>query len=481
MRKIGLFFREAVKNIRVNYLLNFAIVILIVSVMTFTGIICVQVKISGEKTEVVLDQEAFIEFSTYQIGATSDKFLKLLLRMDGNNQRTVPAEEAFLYGELTDDPDVNAKYLRNSDDFWVFFRRLRTIQGVYVETYKIHALTGQDYYEGHTVPKNGDELIVETDFFNLENLTFLKGRAPTDDDFYIDENGFQVVPVVVGYQLKDNFEIGDLVYNKKRIDEYSKASLFNKITRSYLYSIGKVVGVLDKSNSILHPSGDTFLLNVSSSVIKTWRFPTPDAFPELKSTDELYVKASHDTITSMSSMKIYINKTNEAQAVEEIRKALNETGLDEVFDVIRTNTSYAKISASIEKERADSYLTVAMCVGILCLAGLGTLIMMINVTNTKDYSIQSLIGASKRDLALMTTVQMIILLLVSDILIHYPYILSATGILLNGDSMRYIFATGSDFYRILAVINLVVIVLTYSISRIYTARIDIVTTIKDKE
>lgn len=47
--------------------------------------------------------------------------------------------------------------------------------------------------------------------------------------------------------------------------------------------------------------------------------------------------------------------------------------------------------------------------------------------------------------------------------------------------MRYIFATGADFYRMVAVINIVIIILTYVISRIYTARIDIVTTIKDKD
>ena len=51
----------------------------------------------------------------------------------------------------------------------------------------------------------------------------------------------------------------------------------------------------------------------------------------------------------------------------------------------------------------------------------------------------------------------------------------------NSSSMRYIFAAGADFYRMVAAINIVIIILTYVISRIYTARIDIVTTIKDKE
>lgn len=152
-----------------------------------------------------------------------------------------------------------------------------------------------------------------------------------------------------------------------------------------------------------------------------------------------------------------------------------------MFDIERNNASYARISAAIEKGRTDSYLTVAACVGILCLFGMGVLVIMLNVSNTRDYSIHRLTGASKRDLSVMTTVQVIILLLVSDILIHYPYILSPTGLFLNGDSMRYIFATGADFYGMVAVINIVIIILTYVISRIYTARIDIVTTIKDKE
>ncbi|MBQ6053052.1 MAG: hypothetical protein IJL30_07210 [Clostridia bacterium] len=90
-------------------------------------------------------------------------------------------------------------------------------------------------------------------------------------------------------------------------------------------------------------------------------------------------------------------------------------------------------------------------------------------------------GATKRDVALMTTVQMLILLLVSDVLIHYPYLLSKTGLFLNGDSMLYIFSGERKIYIVIAVLNISVLLLTYIISRVYAAKNDVSATIKDKE
>ena len=69
---------EAIKNIRTNLLLNAAIVIMIVSIMTFLGIVTMQVQISGVKTEVVLKQESFVELSQYYFWVDGENQLKML-------------------------------------------------------------------------------------------------------------------------------------------------------------------------------------------------------------------------------------------------------------------------------------------------------------------------------------------------------------------------------------------------------------------
>ena len=163
----------------------------------------------------------------------------------------------------------------------------------------------------------------------------------------------------------------------------------------------------------------------------------------------------------------------------EINNALKDSGLDAFYSIARCD-SYATITASLEKGRTETYLHVALLVGILCIFGLGILILMLNIANEKDYSIHRLVGATKNNVALMTTVQMFILLIVSDVLIHYPYILQATGLFLNGDSMIYIFNTGK-IYTVIAVMNIIILALTYIISRIYASATDISASIKDKE
>ena len=179
-----------------------------------------------------------------------------------------------------------------------------------------------------------------------------------------------------------------------------------------------------------------------------------------------------DYLTERNIPKIYFGGV--------VLNAVKEAGLEELLVLTKVD-GYAKISAALEKGRAESYLQVAFCVGMLCVFGLGMLIVMLNVANSKDYAIHRLVGATKRDVALMTTVQMLILLLVSDVLIHYPYLLSKTGLFLNGDSMLYIFSGERKIYIVIAVLNISVLLLTYIISRVYTAKNDVSATIKDKE
>ena len=459
-----------------------AIVVMLVSAMTFLGIVSIQVQISDLTASVVFKQEAFVEFSQYRFYISAEDFLRLLNRRDKNSSEPVPEEEAFLYWPLSDDPLINLKYISTSDRVWDFMRTLRSIPGVYYESIKNISYTSigkHDAYEGHYVPDTTKEYVVTEDFFDVENLTLLKGREPEEDDFCIDGDGIQIVPVLVGYQLRDYFEIGDIVTVKGMLEKYDPDDLKDRIVDSHRYSRGKVVGILDKSNSITTPSGSQ-LWNLSAGIVRMVQDPNPDDFPELKSSDDSYVYASWEQLQLLVNSKLYINRTNEDRAVEEINRALEDTGLDRIYSIERCDT-YSRITAALEKNRTDSYLVVAFCVGTLCLFGLGILILILSIANAKDYAVHRLVGATKHDVALMTTVQMLILLIVSDVLIHYPYFLSKTGLFLNGDSMLYIFSGERKIYIVIAVLNMVMLVMTYIISRIYNARTDIVTTTKDKE
>lgn len=79
-----IYFREALKNIRVTFWLNSAVVAIIVAVMTFLGIILIQVRISDLTADVVLKQEAFVELSQYRFWVDEDAFNRLLNRRDLN-------------------------------------------------------------------------------------------------------------------------------------------------------------------------------------------------------------------------------------------------------------------------------------------------------------------------------------------------------------------------------------------------------------
>ncbi|MBQ6171111.1 MAG: hypothetical protein IJK34_00590 [Clostridia bacterium] len=472
---------EALKNIKTNFLLNAAIVVMIVSIMTFLGIVTLQIQIRDITTEVVLEQEAFVELSQYRFLIDKESSLRLGQRYDIVSGKYIPEEETFLFYPLSKNPEINRKYLENADKVWDFVDNLNSLQGVFYYTIKQGSFlsVGQhDAYDGHYVPDNTIDYAVTMFFFNIENLTLLKGRLPKEDDFYVDENGVQVVPVLVGYNLRNQFSLGDIVTVKDRLKHYDPNDITMRIVDMPTFSNGIVVGILDKSNVTTSSNGNS-LLNFSTSIIRAVKDPSPNNFPDLKNNDNAYIYAAFNKLMLLPSSKLYINRTDEARIVEEINNALKDSGLDAFYSIARCD-SYAKITASLEKERTETYLHVALLVGILCIFSLGILILMLNIANEKDYSIHRLVGATKNNVALMTTVQMFILLIVSDVLIHYPYILQATGLFLNGDSMIYIFNTGK-IYTVIAVMNIIILALTYIISRIYASATDIVTSIKDNE
>ena len=482
MNQLGLFFREAVKNIRTNLVLNIAIVALIISVMTFLGIVAIQVQVSDVTADVVMKQEAFVEYSQYRFITDMETLNRINLLVDINTGEAVPEEDVFLHYPLSKDAAVNMQYISNCDRFWDFMRKLRNIPGLYIETVVnvgYNPVGSHDAYVGHYTYDSTRDYAVTLDFFDIEQMTFLSGRAPTEDDLYIDDDGIWVVPIVVGYRLRDYFELGDIVEIKGVFDKYDPDDPKDRIADMHRFSRGRVVGILEPSNTLLDASGNHFR-PLYDSIIRVIKYPSPDDFPELKSSDDVYAYVTFRKLTGLFTVKLFLNRTNEEQAAEEIRRALADTGIGSLYSIAKCD-GYSKITAALEKGRTETYLQVALCVGLLSVFGLGLLTVMMNVSNAKDYAIHRLAGATKHCVALMATVQMLILLLVSDVLIHYPYLLSKTGLFLNGDSMLYIFSSGRKIYIVIAVLNAAVLLLTYVISRIFAEKMDVSATIKDKE
>ena len=361
-------------------------------------------------------------------------------------------------------------------------RKVKNIPGVYIESITSTGINRKGEHDGITGHYTSDiarEYAVTLDFFDIEYLTYLDGRAPEEDDFYIDDDGIQVVPVVVGSQLRDEFKIGEIIVSKSMYDLDKCRDPIRRVTNMSKASKGIVVGVLGRSNAVTTSDGAHFY-HLSDSIIKTIKDPSPDSYPELKSSDDAYVYVSYEKLYDMINMKVFINRTNEEQAAKEIRQALQDTEIDVIYSFSKCD-GYAKITASLEKGRTEVYLHVALCVGALCVFGLGVLIVMLNIANARDYAVHRLVGATRHDIALMTTVQVFILLMASDVLIHYPYLLSKTGLFLNGDSMLYIFSGERKIYIVIVALNLATLLLTYIISFVFASKTDVVTKIREKE
>ncbi|MBO4392263.1 MAG: hypothetical protein J5816_03065, partial [Clostridia bacterium] len=303
------FFTEAIKNIRTNLLLNAAIIVLIVAVMTFLGIVTLQVQISGLTTEVEMKHEAFVELSQYRFLISGDDYINRLNRNTRNGLQP-NEDDIYICYPLSKDPATNARFIANAARFWEFMQKMKSIPGVYsyfISTSKYLANGQHDAYLGYYVPDSTTDYAVTLDFFEIETLTYLKGRAPKEEDFYIDDDGLQVVPIVVGYQLRDTFELGDTVEIKGMLEKYNPEDLKQRIVKMGKYSRGKVVGILTQSNTVTIADGAHFLY-LYAGIIRAVKDPSPDIFPELKNDADAYIYASWQAIQNLATSKIYLNK-----------------------------------------------------------------------------------------------------------------------------------------------------------------------------
>ncbi|BBW95521.1 ABC transporter permease [Geobacillus icigianus] len=216
-----------------------------------------------------------------------------------------------------------------------------------------------------------------------------KGRTLEKADFQKENN--DVIPVLVGYDYRDVFRIGD---------RFKAEAGAGESTMKVTY---EVVGILEKGSRWL--SGNDYLINRADNLDHFFVAPF---FPEQREGRPISVAVRlHNTFLQLRSEK-------QLQAVSAaLRKKGNELGISPVLRTVRQDVD------AYQANTGKSY-DYALAIGVffLVVTLIGVISVTISAIRARKYElgVMMVTGASKRDISVMVIVELFFLVGISAVI-----------------------------------------------------------------
>ncbi|MBE6896617.1 MAG: hypothetical protein E7477_05885 [Ruminococcaceae bacterium] len=514
-----IYLTEAFKNIKANITLSVIIVLLFTFLIQIVSYSFAWVTYHFWSDDLynsgMINNEAYIEYSVYSIRQKSGSeydpnvFISEVrgINHEDNSKIIIPlTEEEIAYND-----SVIASYNKLSEqldniDGYIFADRK---WGVFLfdngsgyelsEQAKGRAINyGDNEYSimnytniGYTIDEirqfcTYNVVSMDLETILMEGFTYCEGEGFTEEnldfEYLIKEDGtLPTIPIVMGYDFREYFEIGDVLLNP---DTQNEINMRNEGRsgpgfRDQQYARFVVVGFLEESTTLEHGPG------VRSSVDQYIIIPqvpnTQKYFPNG------YIKNQiQDFYRKIPNKLVYIEKENEVQTVEALSKAFSEDTVAGQYFYLDKNTQANKVYKQMYKDRMINYALIAGSTLIFC----STVIILVIINkfkrNIKDIAIHRLVGATIGDNIKSYILEFAIYLLCADILSHYVYIIYAfdrTSGVLSGFWMSMMIGgvRVRMMYPLMIAINILILLIVGLVAYICSSKIDTASIIKGKE
>lgn len=513
-----IYLTEAVKNIKSNITLSVIIVLLFTFLIQLISYSFAWITYNFWSTEIHnsgITNEAYIEYSIYSIQrkSTENYNYDIFISEKRYNPEN-PADPIIIpltdeekeynnsvivsYNNLTEQlKNINGyifsgknwgSYLK-SDNGNAYELSDQGIRGVndYVEIDSITNAFSDMGYTKEEISQFCDYRCVKIDIDTIlmEGFTYCEGEGFTEDnldfEYTITDGKLPTVPIVMGYEFKDFFDIGDVITNPEGRDWIKSIKEGDTVSEYHHQTFGHfvVVGFLDENTSIEYGPGVRY--NVDNYIVVPYVPNIPQYFPN--ESEQSQIK---DFYRSLPDKIIYIEKDNELATVEALSKALSEDTIVGMHYKLEKNTQANAVYRQMFEKRMINYALIAGSTLIFCIAVIILIIVNKFNSNIKDTAIHRLIGATVTDSVKTYVLEFAIHLLCADILSHYVYIIYAINPMstiligfwmtlpIGGTNIRLI-------YPLMLIMNILFLLLVAIISYFYSAKLDTASIIKGKE
>lgn len=246
---------------------------------------------------------------------------------------------------------------------------IRTIEGVdWIGEYSYY---GNRYVNNNkTIP--AQSLIVDEGIINARDIKLVEGDMKN-----FTKSSEDIVPVLIGYDLKNDFKIGDV---------------FTDTNESYTY---EVVGIMKKGNYWFLPNG---MAEGSPNNI-----PLDNVVVELNS--------QLDGMVGWNSSFVGISDSkNSGKIITKAKNIMSKHGIS--VDIITTDKAIQNLRDE-SKEQLTLYMMMMVLFLMIAIIGISSTAAVTVIMKKQDYGIMRSIGISSRDITCMIYIENLIKIAIS--------------------------------------------------------------------
>ncbi|MHB8061679.1 MAG: ABC transporter permease family protein [Ruminiclostridium sp.] len=288
--------------------------------------------------------------------------------------------------------------LSNSKDFDYYYSNPQNID-FFDNTnlkYKDEFLYGYEEGRIHTGYTSLKALYADKKFFEHNTVKLLSGRAFNNREYVVEDKEDIVLPVVLGYDYSDLYQIGDTLYN---------STLWDK-TPIDLY----VVGFLEKNSYFYNNNNKLVALN--RYMIIPYIDPTFNPVLKDGSIDSFFVGA-YDGIKLMNA-RIVCENENAETVKNKVISILRENKLYDFF--LFEETAGATWVYEMIKQFTLLSLSITIITVMVC-----TIMMILGIYNKlrreiKNYGIYLLIGFERDQIFVFSVLETILIYIISNLI-----------------------------------------------------------------
>ncbi len=228
---------------------------------------------------------------------------------------------------------------------------------------------------------NWKSCYIDKNFFETYPMRLDSGRFFTDEEFELTYEKGSVTPVILGYEFKKYFDIGDVLYawvNQNIRDEDS----YQKI---------EIIGFVAEDSTYINKNGST-LYTYNDKIIIPYNYRQYDEYPDMYNTSGGIV-SNGMFANGYQGMYILVEKENEKEIMEQLNQILVDNDIAEKI----TFTKYLVSSVAITNNYKDN-MNIRMALTYITVLFSFVSIVLVTVnrisSNIRNYAIHLISGAT---------------------------------------------------------------------------------------
>jgi|GEM_PF-1648558 len=247
-----------------------------------------------------------------------------------------------------------------------------------------------------------DHCRIDKAFFELFPVRLDSGRFFTDEEFELENEPGSTVPVLLGYEFKKYYEIGDVLET-----ELNWNIVWSDISPKEDYVVNvEVIGFIAKDEVFPDDVGST-LISYNKRIVSPYNNRRYSEYTDLTLKEDGTYSSNNTFAQGVNGTYILVDKDRETEIVNEMKELLKKYDLDGTLKFRR----YLYTTASIENNYMENMgIRIALTILTVVFAFVSVILLTVNriTANIRNYAIHLISGGTYNNIYLYVVGEVIV-------------------------------------------------------------------------